>query len=152
MIANVKNTTEHYQKLVKILGKKNLSAPIHNPLDFIKIATDGVNSVVVKNFRDYFNLSQNLTANILNISTPTLYRWHRSNKYLERNISVLLFEITDLFLYGTEVFGNDKNFFKWLRLPNTAIGGMEPIELIEIPGGVSKVRDILGRIEHGVYS
>jgi uncharacterized protein (DUF2384 family) len=28
----------------------------------------------------------------------------------------------------------------------------QPFELIEIPGGISKVRDVIGRIEHGVYS
>jgi putative toxin-antitoxin system antitoxin component (TIGR02293 family) len=65
---------------------------------------------------------------------------------------VKLFEITDLFLYGTDVFGSQENFFKWLQLPNAALGGMEPQELIEIPDGISKVRDILGRIEYGVYS
>jgi putative toxin-antitoxin system antitoxin component (TIGR02293 family) len=89
---------------------------------------------------------------MLNISEPTIYRWIKANKQLERNISVKLFEIADLFLYGTEVFGSREDFFKWLNLPNTALGRMEPRELIEIPGGVSKVKDLLGRIEHGVYS
>jgi putative toxin-antitoxin system antitoxin component (TIGR02293 family) len=55
-------------------------------------------------------------------------------------------------LYGNEVFGSQTNFFKWLELPNTALGGLEPKELLEIPNGVSKVRDLLGRIEYGVYS
>ena len=63
-----------------------------------------------------------------------------------------LFEIADLFLYGEEVFGDRDAFFKWLNLPNEALGGFEPQQLIEISEGVSKVRDILGRIEYGVYS
>jgi putative toxin-antitoxin system antitoxin component (TIGR02293 family) len=152
MIKEIESTTEHYKKLIDILGKKHLKSKVESPFDFIQIATDGVNADVLKNFRVHFNLSRDLMANMLNVSAPTIYRWTRSNKILERNLSVKLFEITDLFLYGSEVFGNDKNFFKWLNLPNTALGGMEPIELIEIPGGVSKVRDVIGRIEHGVYS
>ncbi len=89
---------------------------------------------------------------MLNVSAPTIYRWIKGNKDLDRNSTVKLFEIADLFLFGSEVFGNNDNFFKWLNLPNTALGGMEPAELVEIHGGVSKVRDIIGRIENGIYS
>lgn len=111
-----------------------------------------MNANIIKNFRIYFNLSRESTAHMLNISEPTLYRWIKSNKSLDRNFSVKLFEIADLFLYGSKVFGSKDNFFKWLNLPNTALGGMEPQELVEIPGGVPKIKDVIGRIEHGVYS
>jgi uncharacterized protein (DUF2384 family) len=39
-----------------------------------------------------------------------------------------------------------------VNLPNTALGGLEPQELLEIPGGISKVKDIVGRIDYGVFS
>ncbi len=152
MIKEVESTTEHYKKLIDVLGKKYVKAKVESPYDFIHIASRGVNANVVKNFRIYFNLTRNSTAHMLNVSEPTLYRWAKANKKLERNFSIKLFEVADLFLYGSEVFGNKQSFFKWLNLPNTALGGMEPQELVEIPGGVSKVKDILGRIEHGVYS
>jgi len=151
MIKELESTTEHYKKFIKILGGKYLKAKVESPYDFIHIAKIGVNANVIKNFRIYFNLPRKSTAHMLNISEPTLYRWIKANKNLDRNFSVKLFEITDLFLYGSEVFGNKENFFKWLNLPNTALGGMEPQELVEIPGGVSKIKDVLGRIEHGVY-
>lgn len=152
MIKEKESTTEHYKTLISVFGKKYVKAKIESPYDFINIANKGINANVVKNFRNYFELSRISTAHMLNVSEPTLYRWARANKKLERNFSVKLFEITDLFLYGSEVFGSQQIFFKWLNLPNTALGGMEPQELVEIPGGVSKVKDILGRIEHGVYS
>lgn len=145
-------TTEHYEKLVEVLGKKYVTDLIESPFDFIHIANAGINVSVISNFSKYFNLTKELVAQILDISEPTLYRWTRTNKNLDRNFSVKLFEITDLFLYGEEVFGNRDAFFKWLKLPNEALGGLEPQELIEIPGGISKVKDILGRIEYGVYS
>ena len=145
-------TTDHYKKLIAILGKKHVGSKVESPFDFIHIASRGINAHVIKNFRTHFNLPIDETAHMLNVSTPTIYRWIRTNKNLDRNSSVKLFEITDLFLYGTEVFQSQENLFKWLNLPNTALGGMEPRELLEIPGGISKVRDVLGRIEHGVYS
>lgn len=152
MIEEKKITTEHYDKLIKVFGKKNVQVKIESPFDFIHIASRGINVSVIRNFGDYFNLKKDLVAQILDISEPTLYRWTKSNKNLDRNFSVKLFEIADLFLYGEEIFGDRNAFFKWLKLPNEALGGFEPQELIEIPGGVSKVRDILGRIEYGVYS
>jgi len=152
MITEMETTTAHYKKLVNVLGKKYVNSIVENPYDFIHLANKGIDAAVIKNFKSYFNLSRDSIAHMLNVSEPTLYRWTKANKSLDRNFSVKLFEIADLFLYGIEVFGDKENFFKWLKLPNTALGSLEPYELIEIPGGVAKVKDILGRIEHGVYS
>lgn len=149
---NIASESLHYRKLVEVLGKENVKASIESPFDFIPIASRGVKAEIIENFRDYFKISKDETARMLNISSPSMYRWIKSNKKLQRNYSILLFELTDLFLYGTEVFGSKENFFKWSRLPNTALGGLEPLWLLELPGGISKVKDVLGRIEHGVYS
>lgn len=152
MIEEKEIATEHYKKLVEVLGKKNVPMKIESPFDFIYIANKGINVSAIENFILYFNLSKSLVAQILDVSEPTLYRWTKANRNLERNFSVKLFEIVDLFLYGEEVFVDRDAFFKWLNLPNEALGGLEPQELIEIPEGVSKVKDIIGRIEYGVYS
>ncbi|MFO7978505.1 MAG: antitoxin Xre/MbcA/ParS toxin-binding domain-containing protein [Bacteroidales bacterium] len=148
----IPTTTAHYDKLVSILGKKYIRSDIHNPFDFIALASKGINAHVILNFRKHFNIPRGFAAELLNVSEPTVYRWIRENKKLERNFSVQLFELADLFLTGSEVFESKENFFKWLELPNTAFGGLQPKELLEVPGGIAKVRDLLGRIEHGVYS
>lgn len=145
-------TTKHLDELREVFGKQYIKTRVESPFDFIHMASKGLNANIIKNFRKYFNLSLDTTAHMLNVSEPSIYRWTRANKVLDRNISIKLFEISELFLLGAEVFGSQENFFKWLNLPNTALGGMQPKELIEIPEGVSKIRDILGRIEHGVYS
>ena len=152
MTPSAKSSTEHYRKLTKLLGREYVKGKVESSFDFLLIATKGVNANVIKNFRDSFNLSLETTAQMLNTSEPTIYRWTRDNRNLDRNFTIKLFEMADLFLYGAEVFGSKANFFKWLNLPNTALGGLEPRVLIEVPEGVSKVRDILGRIEYGVYS
>lgn len=145
-------TTEHYDKLSSILGKKYIKSRIESPYDFITIASRGISAQVIINFRNHFNIPRGYSAELLNVSEATIYRWVRNNKELEKNYSVQLFELADLFLYGSEVFESKEDFFKWLELPNTALGGLEPKELLEIPGGTAKVRDVLGRIEFGVYS
>jgi putative toxin-antitoxin system antitoxin component (TIGR02293 family) len=145
-------STEHYKKIVEVLGADYVQAVLESPYDFISAAKEGISPLVIDNFRRYFDITLKSTSEILGVSEPSIYRWTKAERPLESNVSILLLEVVDLFLYGTEVFGTKDNFFKWLALSNTAMGGMEPEELVKVPGGVSKIRDILGRIEYGVYS
>lgn len=153
MIVEKRSTsTRHYQSLMDILGKEYIQSRIESPFDFISIASKGINANIILNFRKYFNIPRAFAAELLNVSEPTMYRWVKNNKKLDKNFSIQLFELADLFLFGSEVFESKNNFFKWLYLPNQALGGLEPREILEVPGGISKVRDLLGRIEYGVYS
>jgi len=142
----------HYEKVVEILVKKNIRNSIESLFDYIYLASQGISANVIRNFSGFFNLNRTAIVSLFDISAPTIYRWTKAGKKLERNFAVKLFELTDLFIYGTDVFVNKENFFKWLNLPNTTLGGMMTIELLEISGGTSKVKDIIGRIKHGVYS
>ena len=40
----------------------------------------------------------------------------------------------------------------WLSSPNRALGGRIPLSLVETELGVLAVEDVIGRLEHGVYS
>ena len=111
----VLSTTEHYEKLIRILGKKFIRQQIESPFDFITIASKGINAHIITNFRVHFEIPRNFTAELLNVSEPTIYRWIRDNRKLDRNYSVQLFELTDPFLYGAEVLESRDNFFKWLK-------------------------------------
>lgn len=144
--------SQQYDGLVSILGNNQIKGSIESPFDFITLANKGIDADVILNFRKYFKISRNVTAQLLDVSEPTLYRWVRENKRLDRKYSIQLFELTNLFLFGIEVFESQDNFFKWLEIPNVALGGMEPMKLLELPEGISKVKDLLGRIEHGVIS
>lgn len=152
MISNENISTAHLQELREILGKKHIQENLESFFDFIQLASKGLDANIIYNFKDYFNLSLETTADMLCVSEPSIYRWTKANKPLDRNISLKLFEISELFLSGIELFESKENFFKWLYLPNTALGGLLPSDLISMPEGISKIRDILGRIEHGVYS
>jgi len=152
MITRESSAVNHYKILRDILGRKYIKSDIESAFDFIAIASGGVDAQIIENFKTHFNFPRDFVAGLLNISSPTIYRWIKAKKILDRNYSVQLLELTSLFLYGTEVFQSQDNFFKWLNLPNIALSGLEPMELLDIPNGLSKVKDLLGRIEYGVYS
>jgi putative toxin-antitoxin system antitoxin component (TIGR02293 family) len=58
----------------------------------------------------------------------------------------------DLYAYGKKVFGDKKRFDAWMNDPNRALGGKTPLELIVTQSGLQEVKNIIGRIEWGVYS
>ena len=40
----------------------------------------------------------------------------------------------------------------WLNSPQVGLGGVAPIDYAETEAGAQEVENLLGRIEHGVYS
>jgi putative toxin-antitoxin system antitoxin component (TIGR02293 family) len=143
---------KNYQDILDILGKDQFTFKVEEPLDFYVVADKGLAASVLQNFKASFSLGLSQIATILSSSEPTLYRRIKENKSLPKQEAIKLLEATDLFIYGEEVFGNREDFFKWTELPNTALGGLKPMEVIGYPEGISKVRDLLTRIEYNVYS
>lgn len=53
---------------------------------------------------------------------------------------------------AVEVLGNERDALHWLQTPKRALNNQIPLQLIETKGGQQEVLDLLGRIEHGVFS
>jgi putative toxin-antitoxin system antitoxin component (TIGR02293 family) len=141
-----------YKEIQDILGKDHFPVQVEEPMDFYLVADKGLAATVIQNFKSSFSLGISQIASILSSSEPTLYRRIKENKSLPQQEAIKLLEATDLFLYGEEILGNREDFFKWMELPNTAFGGLRPMQVISYPEGISKVRDLLTRIEYNVYS
>ena len=54
--------------------------------------------------------------------------------------------------HGLATFGNQHDFDRWLHSEVPALGGIRPATLLGTEAGRQQVRDILGRIQHGIYS
>ena len=51
-----------------------------------------------------------------------------------------------------DVMETENNARQWLTSPQYGLGGAVPLEYAETEVGAREVEDLLGRIEHGVYS
>jgi putative toxin-antitoxin system antitoxin component (TIGR02293 family) len=49
-------------------------------------------------------------------------------------------------------FEDKEKFNRWMVAPNKALGGKAPFDIINSQFGREEVKNILGRIEYGVYS
>jgi putative toxin-antitoxin system antitoxin component (TIGR02293 family) len=50
-----------------------------------------------------------------------------------------------------EVLGTREKALRWLRTPIRSLGDRTPLSQLETPDGITRVEDVLGRIEHGVW-
>ena len=74
-----------------------------------------------------------------------------SNEGLQR-IKVLLEKISNVVDFAIEVFEDEDTGRNWLHTPSPYLENSTPISMFNSSEGIEKVRDMLGRIEYGVYS
>ena len=132
-------------------GKKALGTP-RNDLDLIAIIRKGLPVSVLASLCEHLKMSEELVVASLGIARRTAARRKRQGGRLKPVESELLYRLARALASATDVLGNEENARKWLLTENRALGGLEPITLLDTGIGFQDVMDVLGRIEHGVYS
>lgn len=88
---------------------------------------------------------------ILGISKATLYR-RKAEGRLGLAESDRILRLALLMGKAVEVLESEENARRWLKSPQIGLGGVVPLDYSETEVGARQVEDLLGRIEHGVYS
>lgn len=79
-------------------------------------------------------------------------RSHRPREALSVEQSSRTWKFAELLAKATRVFGDQVAAEQWLASPAFALGERRPIDLLSTAVGAGLVEQLLGRIEHGVYS
>ncbi len=137
--------------MTKNIGRIFGTGKINSRIDFIYISREGVSMAILKKIMEYTALTLQELSTILPVSERQLSRYGDKH-LLRKDISSHLIQIVELFERGYEVFGEKSKFRNWLRTENRILGNIRPIEILDTPIGIEMIKDILGRIEHGVYS
>ncbi len=87
----------------------------------------------------------------LNIALSTLARRKKSGQ-LSFEESERVFRLARLFDKAIEVFKDSDMARKWLKEPSWALGDLAPLHYADTELGAKEVEDLLGRIEHGVFT
>ena len=124
-----------------------------NPTDFdlLQLARKGITKKALLALAKKISLTLEEIATVLHISERTLQRYTPTTlvktEYADKAI-----ELARLYERGIEVLGSERAFSGWIKTPNLALGGEIPFNLLDTRIGFKMVLDILGRIEHGVFS
>jgi putative toxin-antitoxin system antitoxin component (TIGR02293 family) len=96
-------------------------------------------------------VADTILAQIVDISPRTLTR-RRHEGRLQPAESDRLWRIGHLFERASKLLGGPAKAREWFKRPKKALGGKTPIEYTDTEPGINEVENLLGRIEHGVFS
>jgi len=121
------------------------------PIEKMAIARAGVSKKDLENLKEKTELDYDKLATALAVTRVTLISKKGEEKF-NTSLSERIVDLADLYSYGYEVFEDNDRFNTWMFRPNKALGGQPPYALIDNQFGREEVRNIIGRIEYGVYS
>jgi len=118
--------------------------------EMIAAARKGVPMRAIGSLAEIMHLSLQEIAEILPVSYRTLKRY-TPNHILTKDLSAHVLELARIFLRVSQILQDEKKARLWLTRPCQALGGMEPLSMLDTPLGIEAVQDELVRIEQGVY-
>jgi putative toxin-antitoxin system antitoxin component (TIGR02293 family) len=138
---------------VHLLGGKNvLTQPIRSEFDLISLSNEGISKASLDALISHLGISKKaFSENILDTSVKTLERKKSTDK-LDKRTSSHIIEIARVLEHAFSVFEDEEKVKSWINMPNRALNGIKPIDLFYLPTGLGMVDNILGRIEHGIFS
>ena len=117
---------------------------------FDRLARQGVPRQLVDELANALGVRIVKLAPLVHTSSRTLRRY-RSDQLLSPDVSERVLQIVRVFSQSTEVLEDREKAARWLTGKNRALNAV-PLELMGTVFGVERVLQILGRIEHTVYS
>jgi len=124
----------------------------NNILSLIDAVRNGISYSFFNNLVRSSPFSWPEWSSFLHLSERTMQRYKKEKKNFGPVYSEKILEITMLYKYGRDVFGDEKNFHAWLNSTNVSLGNSSPKQLLDSNFGIEMVKDELGRIEHGVLA
>ena len=102
--------------------------------------------------KEQLGLPQETILDIIGISKPTL-DCRRKNKRFNAIESDRLYRIAAIYQLVLKLFNGDNDGAKgWFTRPVIALGNETPFSQLDTQAGAEKVRDLIGRLEHGVFT
>ena len=123
----------------------------HSAVEIINLVEKGLTKRSYLKAKEFTGFSHKDMAAILSVSTKTLEN-KKSKDRLSDTVSERLLKLAEVAAQGMRVFNSPELFRDWLQRPLRPLGGKRPVELMVNMYGLDTVKNLLGRIEHSVYS
>jgi len=121
------------------------------PVEKMYMVRDGVSKKDLESLKSKTNLDYDKLSILLSTTRATLIN-KKGTEHFSAALSERIVSIADLYSYGFEVFEDETKFKEWVFRPNQALGGKQPFELLDNQFGREEVKNVIGRIDYGVYS
>lgn len=120
-------------------------------LEKMQLARTGISKMDLEQLKHTTGLDYDCLAKGLAVTKATLFSKKGAEKF-STDLSEKIVSLADIYSYGYAVFEDVERFNAWMHRPNKALGGQTPYALVDNQFGREEVKDLIGRIEWGVYS
>lgn len=136
-------------------GKRSTAkvVPIYQWSSYQKIETikEGISKEELENLKEQAGIDNNVLASVLSVTKATLHN-KKGKERFDAYVSERILLLADIYSFGYTVFKDREKFNRWMKTPNRALGNETPINLTETIYGMEEVKNLIGRIDYGVYS
>jgi len=112
----------------------------------------GIYKSDLENLKRYTGYTYDQLSNVLCVTKATLLNKNKAVKKFTTSLGERIIGLQEIYTLGYEVFGDENKFKKWMFLPNNALDGKMPFEILDNQFGRDEVKKLIGRIAYGVYS
>lgn len=130
---------------------ENTSFEVHDPAVRYQKAQAGISKSDFLTIVTMTGLNLTEFSKLLPASKRTIEK-AKDGELLSAPVSDRVLQIAALFQHGAEIFGSIDIFKQWLQSDLLALANQKPYDYLDNGTGIAIVQDLLGRIEHGVYS
>lgn len=117
----------------------------------MNMVRNGLSKRDLENLKSKTKLDYDKLSTLLSTTRATLIN-KKGTAHFSAALSEKIVSIADVYSYGFEVFEDETKFNEWVFRPNQALGGKQPFELLDNQFGREEVKNLIGRIDYGVYS
>ncbi len=136
----------------KPMGIDGLGLRAKDVVSLVKVLDDGISFAALTRFQKESGLPSGVIAKVLRLPRRTLARRKGAGR-LSGPESERLVRLAGLYEKAVRLFeGNTSVARNWFQSPNKGLGLVAPLTLAESEIGARAVEDLIGRLEHGVYS
>ena len=137
---------------MNVLEGDFLGIKANGTMQLVQAISNGFSFVTLERVRKETGLPMEQLAVSIGLSPRTLTR-RKKEKKLSASESDRLVTVSRLLTQAVELFEGDKEkALRWFMQSNRALGKLTPLEMAGTETGAREVENLIGRLEHGVFS
>jgi putative toxin-antitoxin system antitoxin component (TIGR02293 family) len=141
----------HPREAAPILSARGRNESNMTALEKMDLIEEGISKKALESFKEKAQLDYDQLAECLNVARATLINKKGEEKF-NRDVSDKIVSLVDIYSYGYQVFEDRGRFNEWIFRPNKALGNRTPFHFMHNSFGRQEVKNLIGRIDHGIYS
>ncbi|MGR5209450.1 type II RES/Xre toxin-antitoxin system antitoxin [Vibrio rotiferianus] len=112
----------------------------------------GFEPKVYRNIVERVKLSQSEFQHVTLIPVSTIKRRLKNEERFNTQESDAIYRLAMLLKLATELFDDEGRALVWMRENVYGLGGKRPLDMVSTTVDFEIVKDLIGRLEHGVFS